>query len=125
MYELNLCLTLEEHAVHYGDMREGLGGEYMANVLRRPDGSAVIGMGTHRYILGWLGYRVLLIGNSRESFDLIQFTKNTPWTFVPESKVTLPGAHGTEIVRAFCFLDSHKTVLTAGEDGQVKAWSGE
>lgn len=34
--------------VHHGDVRELLGGEYVANVLRRPDGGAVIGVGTHR-----------------------------------------------------------------------------
>jgi len=43
---------------------------------------------------------------SRDSFDLIQLKKNPPWTFSPESKVTLTGAHGSDIVRAFCFLDS-------------------
>lgn len=35
--------------VNYGDLRESLGGEYVANVLRRPDGGAVLGLGTHRY----------------------------------------------------------------------------
>ncbi|CZT12523.1 related to WD40 repeat protein [Rhynchosporium agropyri] len=95
--------------VHHGDVRELLGGEYVANVVRRPDGGAVIGVGTH----------------SRESFDLIQLRNNPPWTFSPESKVTLPGAHGSEIVRSFCFLDSHQTVLTCGEDGQIKAWKGD
>ncbi|TVY29926.1 putative WD repeat-containing protein [Lachnellula hyalina] len=98
----------EPPPIHYGDMREQLGGEYVANVLRRPDGGAVLGVGTH----------------SRESFDLVQLKNGSPWTFAPESKVTLVGAHSSEIVRAFCFLDSHKTVLTAGEDGQVKAWRG-
>ncbi|KAH8596730.1 WD repeat-containing protein-like protein 89 [Bisporella sp. PMI_857] len=101
---------VEEPApVHYRDLREGLGGEYVANVIARPDGSAVLGIGTH----------------SRESFDLIQLKKSPPWNFVPESKVTLTGAHGSEIVRAFCFLDSHQTVFTAGEDGQIKAWRSD
>lgn len=36
---------------HFGDMRELLGGEYVANVLGRPDGGAVLGFGTHRYVL--------------------------------------------------------------------------
>ena len=39
----------EPPPVHYGDMREGLGGEYIANVVMRPDGGAVLGIGTHRY----------------------------------------------------------------------------
>jgi WD40 repeat protein len=51
MYELvtNPEEGVEEPSpVHYGDMREMLGGEYVANVLRRPGGGAVIGVGTHR-----------------------------------------------------------------------------
>jgi hypothetical protein len=43
---------------------------------------------------------------SREGFDLIQLKNGPPWTFALESKVTLSGAHGSEIVRSFCFLDS-------------------
>lgn len=42
---------------------------------------------------------------SRESFELVQFKKNQPWAFGEGDKVNLPGAHGAEIVRAFCFLD--------------------
>ena len=38
----------EPPPVHYGDMREKLGGEYVANVLTRPNAGAVIGFGTHR-----------------------------------------------------------------------------
>ncbi|KAK0117921.1 hypothetical protein ONS95_012235 [Cadophora gregata] len=95
--------------VHHGDVRELLGGEYVANVLRRADGGAVIGVGTH----------------SRETFDLIQLRNLPPWSFSPEDKVTLLGAHGSEIVRSFCFLDSHQTVLTCGEDGAIQAWKGD
>jgi hypothetical protein len=50
MYELvtNPEEGVEEPApVNYGDLRETLGGEYVANVLRRP-GGAVVGVGTHR-----------------------------------------------------------------------------
>jgi len=99
----------EPPPVHFGDMREKLRGEYVANVVRRPDGGAVVGVGSH----------------SREGFDLLQLKNSPPWTFGLESKVTLSRAHGSEIVRSFCFLDSHKTVLTCGEDGQIKAWKGE
>lgn len=55
MYEL---VTNPEEEVteplptHFGDMRETLGGEYVANVLARPDGGAVLGLGTHRYEYG-------------------------------------------------------------------------
>ena len=50
--------------------------------------------------------------HSRESFDLVQLKNGSPWTFAPESKVTLVGAHSSEIVRAFCFLDSVSTSTT-------------
>lgn len=92
MYELvtNPEEGVEEPApVVYGDMRENLGGEYVANVLCRPDGGAVLGIGSH----------------SKNDFDLVQLKKGKPWVFAPETKVTLSGAHGSEIVRSFCFLD--------------------
>ena len=38
------------------------------------------------------------------------------------NSVGLPGAHGEEIVRAFCFFDQEQVVFTAGEDGNIKAW---
>jgi hypothetical protein len=98
--------------VHFEDLREKLGGQYVANVMRRPDGTSAIGVGTHKYVLARYTYKIILgiryIANcySRESFDLIQLKNSPPWSFMPESKVTLPGAHGSEIVRSFCFLDS-------------------
>lgn len=57
MYELvvNPEENVEEPLpVHFGDMREKLGGEYVANVLTRPDGGAVLGLGTHRYAFSFL-----------------------------------------------------------------------
>ena len=42
--------TVEEHApVHFGDLRERLGCEYVVNVMPRPGISAVVGFGSHRY----------------------------------------------------------------------------
>lgn len=40
----------EPPPIHFGDLREKMRGEYAANVLRRPDGGAVAGIGTHRYV---------------------------------------------------------------------------
>lgn len=40
----------EPPPVVFGDMRELLGGEYVCNVLGRPDGSAVLGIGSHRWV---------------------------------------------------------------------------
>ena len=44
------------------------------------------------------------------------------WTLDMDNRVGLPGAHGEEIVRAFCFYDEEQAVFTAGEDGRIKAW---
>ncbi len=41
----------EPPPVHFGDMREKLEGEYVANVMRRLDGGSVIGVGSHRYVV--------------------------------------------------------------------------
>ena len=37
--------------VHFGDLRGRLGCEYVANILPRPGGSAVAGIGSHRYFI--------------------------------------------------------------------------
>jgi hypothetical protein len=50
-----------------------------------------------------------LIESSRESFDLVHLKNSPPWSLSPESKVTLLGAHGSDIVRSFCFLDAVST----------------
>ena len=39
----------EPPAVNFGDLRETLGCEYVVNVMPRPDGGAVLGVGNHRY----------------------------------------------------------------------------
>jgi SEL1 protein len=41
----------EQPPIHFGDMREKLQGEYVANIIRRRDRGSVIGIGTHRYVL--------------------------------------------------------------------------
>ncbi len=35
--------------LHYGDLREKFGCEYVVNVMSRPGSDAVVGVGTHRY----------------------------------------------------------------------------
>lgn len=65
----------------------------MINVLRRPDGGAVVGTGSH----------------SGEKMELVQLRRQgegeLSWRFEGEERVGLVGAHGEEIVRSFCFLD--------------------
>lgn len=116
--------------IQFGDLREGLKCEYVVDVVSRPDGSAVIGTGSHRYdthiwIIQVLSpalltskkcpspslYSCSLTINSKESFELIQFTSGPPWRFVADTNVALAGAHGEEIVRSFCFLDHVRILL--------------
>jgi hypothetical protein len=54
MYEMVTTLdeTVEEPPpVHFGDLRENFGCDYIANVLSRPGGTAVAGVGSHRYFI--------------------------------------------------------------------------
>lgn len=44
------------------------------------------------------------------------------WALDKDNSVVLPGAHGEEIVRSFCFYDEDHVVFTAGEDGNIKSW---
>ncbi|KAG6073726.1 hypothetical protein E4U15_006318 [Claviceps sp. LM218 group G6] len=49
-------------------------------------------------------------------------TNGPEWQIDTQNTVGLPGAHGDELVRSFCFFDDAELVFTAGEDGTVKAW---
>lgn len=59
-------------------------------------------------------------------FELVFLAKGADqsWVLDRENTVGLPGAHGEEIIRSFCFFDEEQLVFTAGEDGNVKAWRG-
>lgn len=96
---------------NFGDTRETLGCQYIANVLPKSgaDGpaGAVIGAGTL----------------DQQKFELVHLSKGgAGWGFDSNSLVGLPGAHGFEVVRSFRVLDRERVVLTAGEDGQIKVW---
>lgn len=41
----------EPPSIQFGDLRERLGCEYVANVLDRPGGGGVIGIGNHRLVV--------------------------------------------------------------------------
>ncbi|KAI1414066.1 WD40 repeat-like protein [Hypoxylon sp. FL1857] len=91
----------------FGDMREVLGCQYIANVVVKANGAgAVIGAGAH----------------DRQGFEMIHMTKGQGWNLDRDNSVGLPGAHSSEIVRSFCFYDEAQTVFSAGEDGYIKAW---
>ncbi|KAG5663405.1 hypothetical protein KAF25_001341 [Fusarium avenaceum] len=105
----------EEHAngdavQDFGDMRAVLGCQYVADITPKMDGSgAILGAGAQ----------------DKQAFELVFLAKNPSgegWALDRENSVSLPGAHGEEIVRSFCFFDEAHVVYTAGEDGNVKAW---
>lgn len=64
----------------------------------------------------------------KQAFELVFLTRNQgqgpKWVLDRENSVGLPGAHGEDLVRSFCFYDEAQMVFTAGEDGNVKAWRG-
>ncbi|KAL6813372.1 WD40-repeat-containing domain protein [Trichoderma sp. SZMC 28013] len=96
-------------AQDFGDLRKVLGCQYVANVTTKVDGSgAILGAGAQ----------------DKENFELIFLAKaaDGSWALDLANKVVLPGAHGSEIVRSFCFFDDEQVVFTTGEDGNVKAW---
>lgn len=60
----------------------------------------------------------------KQTFELVFLAKGADqkWNFDRDNTVGLPGGHGEEIVRSFCFFDEEQVVVTVGEDGCVKAW---
>ncbi|KAI6354070.1 hypothetical protein MCOR25_008778 [Pyricularia grisea] len=94
----------------FGDMRQVAQCQYIANVLPKADPSGASG--------AVLGAGLL----EQEKFELLHFSKGATWNFDTNSSVGLPGAHGSEVVRAFRVFDAERVVFTAGEDGRIKAW---
>nr|XP_036587561.1 WD domain-containing protein [Colletotrichum truncatum]KAF6798503.1 WD domain-containing protein [Colletotrichum truncatum] len=95
--------------VDFGDARETLGCQYIANVTTKVDGSgAIVGVGSQE----------------RQVFELVHLSRTNEgsWGFDRANSVGLPGGHGEEIIRSFCFYDDEQVVFTAGEDGNIKAW---
>ncbi|KAL1893099.1 hypothetical protein Cpir12675_004245 [Ceratocystis pirilliformis] len=91
-----------------GDLRKPLGCQYIANVTTKIDGSgAIIGAGSQ----------------DQQAFTLVHMAKGPEtWALDQSSAVTLPGAHGEELVRGVCFFDESHAVFTGGEDGAIKGW---
>ncbi|KFG82962.1 hypothetical protein MANI_022579 [Metarhizium anisopliae] len=113
LYDVDEGAEGGDAAQNWGDLRSVLGCQYVADVMGKTDGSgAIIGAGAQ----------------GRQSFELVFLARNQghgpKWVFDRENSVGLPGAHGEDIVRAFCFFDDAQVVFTAGEDGNVKAWRG-
>ncbi|RDA93238.1 hypothetical protein CP533_6524 [Ophiocordyceps camponoti-saundersi (nom. inval.)] len=96
--------------IPFGDLRASLGCQYVAGVTPKTDGTgAILGAGAQ----------------DQQAFELVFLTRDPSrqsWLLDRSNSVGLPGAHGEEIVRSFCFIDEEQLVFTAGEDGNVKAW---
>ncbi|KAM0742060.1 hypothetical protein ACQRIT_002237 [Beauveria bassiana] len=93
----------------FGDLRPRLGCQYVADVTPKTDGvGAVMGAGSQ----------------DQQLFQLFFLAKDSEqkWEIDTANSVGLPGAHGEEIVRSFCFFDQEQVVFTAGEDGCVRGW---
>ncbi|KAK4170324.1 WD40-repeat-containing domain protein [Cladorrhinum sp. PSN259] len=90
-----------------GDIREVVGCQYLADVVPKSSGGAVIGAGSQ----------------DRELFQLIHLSKGpSGWGLDKDAVVGLPGGHGQELVRSFCVFAEQQVVFTGGEDGCIKAW---
>ncbi|CAM1504660.1 Fc.00g022510.m01.CDS01 [Cosmosporella sp. VM-42] len=108
LYDVAEERTTGDATLDFGDLRSVLGVQYVADVTPKSDGSgAVVGAGSQ----------------DNQMFELVFMAKNNQgWGLDKDNSVGLPGAHGEEIVRSFCFFDEEHVVFTAGEDGNIKAW---
>jgi hypothetical protein len=104
----------------FGDVREGLGCEYVVD-LHWVGTQPYVAAGKHRYVLreidSYDSERKSLTGYSESNLSLVPITKGTngplDYDFNLDKIIPLPGAHGEEIARDL-FTDIHvsKSPLT-------------
>ncbi|KAK3393597.1 WD40-repeat-containing domain protein [Podospora didyma] len=111
LYDMAEGVEKGSATLDFGDARAALGCQYVAGVFPKLNGTgAVIGAGSQ----------------DQGMFQLVHLSKGgASWALDSQSVVGLPGAHGSELVRSFCFFDEEQVVFTAGEDSCVKAWRPE
>ncbi|CAG7977192.1 unnamed protein product [Penicillium salamii] len=98
--------TEEPEPVQFGDLRDPLGCEYIAQLC----------LGAQPYIAA---------GNKMEQrLDLVPLVSG-PWSLDRENLWRLPGAHGEEVVRSVYLDEQSSSVFTCGEDGYVRVWKPE
>ncbi|CAI7655313.1 unnamed protein product [Penicillium bialowiezense] len=96
----------EPEPVQFGDLRDPLGCEYVAQLC----------LGAQPYIAA---------GNKMEQrLDLVPLVSG-PWSMDRENLWRLPGAHGEEVVRSVHLDEQSSSVFTCGEDGYVRVWKPE
>ncbi|EAW07370.1 WD repeat protein [Aspergillus clavatus NRRL 1] len=120
--------TAEPKPIHFGDLREPLGCEYIAQVCVSSQG-AYIAAGNKLYISTPPRQPIALAANpssisSGNRLDLVPLIPD-PWRLDQANLWRLPGAHGEEVVRSIYLDEQGRTVFTGGEDGFVRAWKPE
>jgi hypothetical protein len=101
----------------FGDVREGLGCEYVVD-LHWAGTQTYVAVGKHRYVFREMqskeGEKKSLTGYSESTLSLVPITKGTTglldYGFNLDKIIPLPGAHGEEIVRDL-FTDIHVSKL--------------
>ncbi|KAK0735004.1 WD40-repeat-containing domain protein [Lasiosphaeria miniovina] len=108
LYDMAEGVANGSATVDFGDVRQVVGCQYVAGVFPKLNGAgAVIGVGSQ----------------DQEMFQMIHLARQgAAWGLDRDSVVALPGAHGSELIRSFYFIDEEQLVLTAGEDSCIKAW---
>ncbi|KAF4124897.1 WD domain, G-beta repeat [Geosmithia morbida] len=108
LYDVSDAAASGDALRDFGDVRGALDCRYVVDVVPKVDGTgAILGVGDQE----------------RGSFQLVFLAaQDHQWTLDRSTGVGLPGAHGEDIVRSFCFFDENQLVFTGGEDGKIKAW---
>ncbi|KAI5843873.1 WD domain protein [Morchella snyderi] len=100
----------EAETKSFGDLRLGLGCDYIVDVVQHKAGGGLIVSGS----------------NNNQWLDLVPLRKASEsiggWHMVGEDGVRLNGGHGEEVVRGIYLDDKLGTIYTGGEDGLVKVW---
>ncbi|KAF3398435.1 putative WD repeat-containing protein [Penicillium rolfsii] len=95
----------EPEPVHFEDVREPLGCEYVVQLC-----------------LGAQGPYIAAGNKIDKRLDLIPLVSTPTWRFDQDNLWRLPGAHGEEVVRSVYLDEQSQSVFTCGEDGFVRAW---
>ncbi|PKY07619.1 WD domain protein [Aspergillus campestris IBT 28561] len=97
--------TQEPEPVQFGDLRQPLGCEYIAQLCGGNQGAYIAAGST-----------------SNHQLDLVPLVSDPSWRFDQDNLWRLPGGHGEEIVRSVYVDEQTQSIFTCGEDGFVRVW---